>query len=125
MKKLYMLINIYNFLFLLILGVEPSLTVYKTVVRTDTLYELVLVFFRRDNFYFIVLFIYFIVLFILLFYCFGSTFPKSGFKFLAPPFLKVDLSFYLLLGNNLLLLRFFYYRCWNYRNRNYNRLWRR
>lgn len=25
---------------MLILGVEPSLTAYKTVVRTDTLYEL-------------------------------------------------------------------------------------
>ena len=31
---------IFIYLFMLILGVEPNLTAYKTVVRTDTLYEL-------------------------------------------------------------------------------------
>ena len=39
----YILFYLFIYLFIdivLILGVEPNLTAYKTVVRTDTLYEL-------------------------------------------------------------------------------------
>ena len=40
-SMLYIILFIYLFIYIvLILGVEPNLTAYKTVVRTDTLYEL-------------------------------------------------------------------------------------
>ena len=38
---------------MLILGVEPNLTAYKTVVRTDTLYELSITGFTLKNNYFL------------------------------------------------------------------------